>query len=617
MTSTVQNTDEKTSSKIKSKRPSSSSTKANSSTSPATTWAFIIGHCEEWPEDRTTLGDHFLFQCFANYTTTANQKRTVYVTNQHCRKQNCQKQLQRLLTLAQVQPNDTLVFYYGGHGSETGLKLIEEEWDYEEIIRQIEDQFLGNKVWMLLDCCYSGACVRYLPPPKNEKDPKQVAASKSYLCLMSTHGDTEASDLAWAITDPFTKAMVCNNSSLTTQDVIDIMCDHHTVYKGDWFQAVLYPATPDNVIDPILPFPFRIPTDNYDNRKNNMILVSIVDMARLFASSILDNTVVQERSPHHLPLNLGRPPNNKDQWKGLVGMKRGDSVFAKWHGGVPPVSSGSSKPSCYLCPMYYSATILSEDTDITKMNQSQGIDSMLWNVEFSHNGLTWTSMVERSHILPTSYWHDQANKCQKGHVKLARYGRYLDTTVAAGTWVWALYKNDDVVYKAQVMQEPLSWGQLTDKLLKSDRHNRHVVGPYLWVEWDGEDCWDVVPKCHTMIIPAGGGQDDDKPTVEELRRHAKESRTLVGSHQEVEPEKVMVESMRCMHRSLILESHRVLAYWDGTWREATTESEIPTLDVLKGHMDFSVTGKYYCIRWTDEDTVSLLPGCLLKFRSPP
>ena len=65
----------------------------------------------------------------------------------------------------------------------------------------------------------------------------------------------------------------------------------------------------------------------------------------------------------------------------------------------------------------------------------------------------------------------------------------------------------------------------------------------------------------------------------------------------------MIQSMKSEMKELILAEFKVEGYWDGHWYPATTLKETPWLRLLRQHMDFSVSGKYYYVHWTEEDTL--------------
>ena len=155
-----------------------------------TTWVFIVGNCKEFAEDRETLGDEKLYHSFLEFLPS-DSTNVVWLKDDQCTKENCKDQFKRLLQQSQSS-EDTLVFYYGGHGVRTGFRTLNAKWKYKEVIDMVEKFFGGNKVWFLVDCCHSGAFCQFLPSHTR----------KTYLYLTSTSADYRASE-GWTITESF------------------------------------------------------------------------------------------------------------------------------------------------------------------------------------------------------------------------------------------------------------------------------------------------------------------------------------------------------------------------------------------------------------------------------
>ena len=128
-----------------------------------------------------------------------------------CTKRKCEEELKQLL-LKRSKPNDTLVFYYCGHGIPSGFSTLAENkdddkiWQYDNAIQCIHQHFRGNKVWCLLDCCFSGSFTKKL----RSFSSNLLHDNKTYLCITTITTDTVAYDCTydqWNLSGPFIRAM--------------------------------------------------------------------------------------------------------------------------------------------------------------------------------------------------------------------------------------------------------------------------------------------------------------------------------------------------------------------------------------------------------------------------
>jgi hypothetical protein len=84
---------------------------------------------------------------------------------------------------------------------------------------------------------------------------------------MSSSHPVEAGE-DWCMTDTFARAMKGQYRKiypqlLQTQDMVELMEDHHSIIKDDWMQATLTGSAA--AIDPVAPFPFKYPSPNSCN----------------------------------------------------------------------------------------------------------------------------------------------------------------------------------------------------------------------------------------------------------------------------------------------------------------------------------------------------------------
>ena len=549
----------------------------------------------------------------------------MFVQDDDCTQDNCQRLFEQMLQ--QTNPGDTLLFYYGGHGLKRGLQTARGLWLYSKIVNTVESLFRGSAVWFLLDCCYSGNLIKSIPPPS-------TTSTISYLCLASQLGDWEASDNWWSMTESMIEALkYCvakeqTQGDLTIHEFVEYMADHHAVCKMDWFQPTFHGGC---AIDPMAPLQSILcskagtaaagldisPSSPNDEQSRHGSITSsdLVGSVTRFVSSLNRG---DKKSSHKKCLcrpdidQMDKPkaPKDKERWKRLVGLQPGDTIFAKWHGGKPPTSSrAGTAVAPYLLPMYYKATITKPVSSVWSSDDDV-------HVEFRHHNWRWTSTVSRTKdILPECcfYMHD-IDEMLQAHCTLARYNRYLDASVPTGTDLWVWWdkgrRKGGKVYAATILavgilDEP-PWGEINKKLMKMKRYRKYS-GPFVWVEWKDGD-WDIVPKCHCLF-------QEHKPTANEIQQLVKNAEQQ-SPQDSLSPEQAMLRSMESMGRQFcaettLMQGNGVTCYWDGAERKATLVDTPPDVNILAHHLDFGASGRYYCVRWNDDKSYSMIPRELI------
>jgi hypothetical protein len=390
-------------------------------------------------------------------------------------------------------------------------------------------------------------------------------------------------------------ALQYTGTDLTIHDFVNYMTENHAVKKFDWFQATFHGAS--SRICPTEPFPFNtwkgdlpLPTETASSTsKTKEAIFSIASATKLFVSSLFlgSSDITQLSAIPPLAPCAEKPtlPRDPNRWKRLVGLKPGDKVYAKWTEGKPP----GNLP--YLLPMYYEATI-------TSPTLSHGQDQV--EVQFQHKNWRWRATVsQQGQLLPISYFYlHEHEECKQAHVILARHGRFVDSSIAPNTRVWGYCPEDEKVYEAEVMEEP-PWTKVTNKLMKQMPSS--VRGPCVWVEWEDEDDWDLIPKSHVMVQP-------NKPSLSEMLSYAQQNAVDT-----LTPEQAILACMHSMgkHFSADDKDQEVVCYWDGADREAALATSSPSLEVFVQHLDFDAPGKYCCVRWKNTGDFAMVPSQLI------
>uniref|UniRef100_A0A6V0BE73 Uncharacterized protein n=1 Tax=Pseudo-nitzschia australis TaxID=44445 RepID=A0A6V0BE73_9STRA len=260
----------------------SSSTSLSLCPPPESYFVFVVGHCEEWPEGRDEQGDTAIYTSYLDFGVPADQCK--YIKDNDCTRKNCQKQLESFLQKTEklsesrerehqkqqkgqqhnrTVPN-TLVFYYGGHGSANGFATIGGTWAYKQVARTIEECFHGDRVLFLIDCCASGNLWQHLPSASVSTSTTGItvaAASKNVnkktkeyalLATSQPYITSTADGEEWILTNSWIQLMrrrrtVDNDDEdkddLSLDEVISLLADRHVFETGDLFFAYVVGKT--------------------------------------------------------------------------------------------------------------------------------------------------------------------------------------------------------------------------------------------------------------------------------------------------------------------------------------------------------------------------------------
>lgn len=197
---------------------------------PDSFFVFLVGHCEEWPENREEQGDIALYK---EYLAAGVPKEQIcYLKDDaECSQSNCQQQLQNFLT--GTRAGTTLHFYYGGHGKPSGFKTIGGIWTYSQVCQTIDASFQGERVLYLLDCCASGNLCHSIPKFNTHSKNKQ------YICLANTPPFVRASDEGeeWVINHCWLQCMRVNSNgkNVPLQLVMEFIADRLALVLGNQF----------------------------------------------------------------------------------------------------------------------------------------------------------------------------------------------------------------------------------------------------------------------------------------------------------------------------------------------------------------------------------------------
>ena len=400
---------------------------------PQAFFVFLVGHCEEWPENRVEQGDIAVYHEYLAAGVPRSQ--ICFVKDRDCTNTNCQKQLQNFLQT--TRPQSTLVFYYAGHGHPTGFNTRHDEWTYRQVCHTVDERFQGERVLFLLDCCASGNLARWLAPP--------FVVKKDYIAIANAAPFTEASDEGeeWVLSNSFIRGMRSNNGDVPLERVLDFLTDRLALVLGN--QATVYTSSGADCQR----------SDWMPRRTPN------------YVSDVLEWNRLDENIPDDARVS--------SRWK------KGSSVFYKHPG-------GSCKPeSRYLPPGWYSATIIRE-TD------SDGCYVDL-EVKCSTNGLVWEVRAPRIELMNDFYMGQTwmiPDQCERALCLLAKNFKFLDFSITPNTTVKVVADSyGDRMRSARV----LDWRYFDFKgYLKSGQCSRDPpFGAHVAVEWCDDDSTTLLP----------------------------------------------------------------------------------------------------------------------------
>ena len=134
----------------------------------SSSYSIVIGCNQDWPDDRTKYGDIGLAKTLLS---TLPPQNVVQVYDDRACKSNI---LEAISTLGSMRKRgrdkgqDTILFYYGGHGKRTEFCTatrrgdgVREMWlKHDELVDLFENEFGGCVIWCVVDCCHAGQCVR-------------------------------------------------------------------------------------------------------------------------------------------------------------------------------------------------------------------------------------------------------------------------------------------------------------------------------------------------------------------------------------------------------------------------------------------------------------------------
>jgi len=160
---------------------------------PAKTWVFAVGVLKfddaalaTWPEEGRSDAD--MIRALEKRGVPPEQ--VIFLKNEQATHENIVKKLGPFLRRA--RPDDSLIFYYAGHGSRdysdpkrtcTFVTYdTESSWTVTSLFDAVERNFGGREVIYTADCCHSGALVEEIV----RRDGRSAALTSAHVSSTST-----------------------------------------------------------------------------------------------------------------------------------------------------------------------------------------------------------------------------------------------------------------------------------------------------------------------------------------------------------------------------------------------------------------------------------------------
>ncbi|HEV7780452.1 MAG TPA: Tudor-knot domain-containing protein [Chitinophagaceae bacterium] len=208
--------------KSKSNTAGTNTTEANTAETsagfdPANTYVFISGVLK-WQSpslssfDNTNRKDEELYHLLAG--KGISKTNMIYLKDGEATLVNMNKKLKEILQ--KTTPGSTFIFYYAGHGVRAGNgPVCFANYDYESgngfaaatVSEQVNDLFKGKQVWLLGDCCYSGALM---------EEGKKIGARGKNVVVFTSSSSSNVSTGNWTFSQTIIDCL--NGSGVCDRD---------------------------------------------------------------------------------------------------------------------------------------------------------------------------------------------------------------------------------------------------------------------------------------------------------------------------------------------------------------------------------------------------------------
>lgn len=632
-----------------------------------TAYAFIVGCCHEWPEQRHDIGDIGLARCLrSEYCNLVPKEQLAELYDKDATRANILSALEGLLdrrndanhkddAAAAAASDDTLLFYYGGHGKPNKFCTGQEYTKHSDIIHLLEDKFKGGTVWCIIDCCYSGtfgqAIMQRHCDTTTSNDTVPSLASVNYGCIM-TVPPNDVAGMEWTITECFIRAfkgeLRCfdNSSSLTSTSSDDLSTPRHdycyylslknglhlnnknedddntsttntTEYYGymdTTNKNIGSHPTWAQVIDFLVDEMVRIKGDRvtnlfwgskFTNDGNNALL----HMPCLFGTLNTTSHSSPEAFSGATDVQASIPRNKT--WMEPFQchqLQMNSRVFVKCTVGDFPYTTVDNSLT-FVGPRlgWFPGRVIQVGTTTVDIELCDAVIQERWTITFPFNG--------ESHItlggLPFGFDFDPLS-CARVIAYMAQKLVYLDTSIPPGTFV--LY-NATVICRSEI-----PWNEFATFDMKG------ISGPCVPVRWDDDQSISFV-STHSWI------SNNTKISFQQTEQVMLSELSLMDSGVIIRtPMDAMRASLACNGKRLNgnvpicggLKEAEELYCWeaydaeDCKWRKVQIMNQVDIsslpLQVLAFHMCYYESEMFSVVYWEMDSTLSIIPNSYIRRR---
>ena len=546
---------------------------------PSSTYAFIVGLDldGEWLEEEPFYGDAQMIKSLKTVCGIPDH-RIVHLPDHEATKDRVMREFHNVLL--RMGENDTLFLYYGGHGEDDNFQLSgENNWLHEEVIDEIETNFKGKKVVMLVDACYAG-CFGVRLHRRWERGDLRV----SWCCLMETLPDATAAG-EYSFTEEWLRTIEdgASEGNLTLADLISRVADEVARKKKEI--VTVFACGSGVVLD--APFPFS-------HSKKPEISAATIDT-----------------SPDPPPMPP-REVHKESDWERPASISVGDEIIAKhkkWHSQTSPTS-----PT--MCPCWFYGTVVgcSDESNQVEVELRDAITNNKWKTTVSRKQLL-SSLHCYEEVMPRENADVLLKIAETSHA----YVSYGDFT--AGTHVNILYEEDDgsqAIYDAEILiPRCATWKDYAKKTYKP--------GPLIPVWWTEEESESLVHLWRCRVIGKGGPK-------EEWEKFCKR-KEIEAANDIKTPRDALLQAFSAADKYLAkfsvalsqASNGKYKAGMDckcfdaesGSWIRADlvdlSMDKIPSR-VIAGHLCYRESGPYALVYWHDDASLELVPLRFVRAR---
>jgi len=554
-------------------------------------YAVVIGCNQDWPDDRKKYGDIGL----AETLHLSSLQNVVEVYDDRACKSNI---LEAISTLGSMRKRgrgkgeDTIFFYYGGHGKRTEFCTATRRGDgahepwlkHDEVVDLFENEFGGCVIWCMIDCCHAGgfgeAIVRRYRSNGNK-------LNAQYGCICASAPSALVGEW-WTLTE----ALVLTFKGMVP--CIEGEADPFFISTGlDGKIPVTYPNTQQMM--------GYHPTWSQliDYLADEVSRVKGEQMTTLFVGSGFDNGSILRQpcfigNHDHITSCTASIPRSlawtEQYLKSTFAVK--EEVFVKFNGLAAGVQISKQKIG------WFSGRILAINQDDITVEMRDYISRD-----------KWTASIKNAPILrsqPFGFDFDN-ERCVTVITEMANDLLYYDTSYHSdGDLLEVLYPQDGKYYNAELLSPAeVPWLQVTVEYIEGVHS-----GPCVAIRWLDDDSYAMIP-------------------VECIKRSGSENEGLCGKDRDVStPLDALKASLSTAEVKLNADAP-ILGTTDSDkfqardneehkWLDVHLLNTIPISDlpikVLANHVCYRETGLYSVIFWCSDSMLSLVPNSYLRLR---